>query len=434
MAGDRRQVPQRAFTADAAAAIAGPEWLRSRRVEAFERFAATELPTPADEVWRYSRIDELDLDAYAPVAEGGGDGPAGGVLAAMEVRSGLVVTHNGRIVRTELDPALAGRGVTLGGLASDPEGPDRLGSVAAAPDAYVDLATAFLVDGVLLRVPSGVVVPDPIVVLHQVDQPGGAVFGRTVVQAGEGSQVTVGEYLGSPGDLDALVCPVVELDVADAANVSYLGVQELGRRVWQLGYQASRIGRDATLRSYSVALGGSYARTRTDSRLAGQGATANLLAAFFGDGEQMHDFRTMQDHAAPRTTSDLLFKGAVKDRAHSVYSGLIRVRKGAAGTNAFQTNRNLVLSEGARANSVPNLEIDENDLSCSHASAVGPIDEDQRYYLACRGVPPEVADRLIVLGFFDEIVERAPVPEVRGALRQAVSAKLGHGGEGEGTE
>ena len=122
----------------------------------------------------------------------------------------------------------------------------------------------------------------------------------------------------------------------------------------------------------------------------------------------MHDFRTLQDHAAPATTTDLLFKGAVQDRGRSVYSGLIRVRPGARGTNAFQTNRNLVLSEGARADSVPNLEIDENDVGCSHASAVGPVDEEQRFYLESRGVPPEVADRLIVLGFFGEVLDRLP--------------------------
>ena len=134
--------------------------------------------------------------------------------------------------------------------------------------------------------------------------------------------------------------------------------------------------------------------------------------------------RQLQDHDAPRTTSDLLFKGAVEDQAQSVYSGLIRVRKGARGTNAFQTNRNLVLSDGAHADSVPNLEIEENDVRCSHASAVGPIDEDQRYYLESRGVPPAVADRLIVLGFFDEILDRTPVPGLRELLRGAVAAKL----------
>ena len=217
---------------------------------------------------------------------------------------------------------------------------------------------------------------------------------------------------------------MVELDVHDAARLHYLNVQQLGSRVWQIAYQASRVGRDATLDSSSVALGGDYARVRTDSAVSGKGATSNLLAVYFGDGESMHDFRTMQDHVAPATTSDLLFKGAVRDEAKSVYSGLIRVRKEAAGTNAFQTNRNLVLSEGAHVESVPNLEIEANDVRCSHASAVGPIDDEQRFYLESRGITPDVAERLIVLGFFGEVLDRLPVPALAGPLRAAVMSKL----------
>jgi Fe-S cluster assembly protein SufD len=138
----------------------------------------------------------------------------------------------------------------------------------------------------------------------------------------------------------------------------------------------------------------------------------------------MHDFRTMQDHAAPSTTSDLLFKGAVEDVAQSVYSGLIRVRKEAVGTNAFQTNRNLVLSEGARAESVPNLEIETNDVRCSHASAVGPIDDDQRFYLESRGIPPEETERLIVLGFFADILGGLPARTLGERMRAEVATKL----------
>jgi Fe-S cluster assembly protein SufD len=240
------------------------------------------------------------------------------------------------------------------------------------------------------------------------------------VRIGRAAEASVVEVSVS-GEGPVLTVPTVDLEVSDDARLSYVGIQDLGRAAWQLGYQVSRVGRDGHLSSFSVALGGSYARLRTDARLAGQGGTSNLLAAYFGDGEQMHDFRTMQDHEAPKTTSDLLFKGAVADEARSVYSGLIRVRRGAVGTNAFQTNRNLVLSEGARAHSVPNLDIAENDVRCSHASAVGPIDPDHRYYLESRGIPREVADRLIVLGFFDDILERAPVPGVRSWLRSAVA-------------
>jgi Fe-S cluster assembly protein SufD len=145
---------------------------------------------------------------------------------------------------------------------------------------------------------------------------------------------------------------------------------------------------------------------------------------YFGEGHQMHDFRTIQAHVGPHTRSDLLFKGAVANSSHSVYTGVIRVEKGAVGTNAFQTNRNLVLGEGAHADSVPNLEIEENDVRCSHASAVGPIDEDQRFYLESRGVPTQIADRLITLGFLDEVLVRTPVPAVLPWLRQHLSDKL----------
>lgn len=418
------------LTADASAALPGPDWLRARRARAFDRFAATPLPTDAEEVWRYSRIAELDLDRFGPAPEPQATGmPAGldEVLAAVGPRAGLLVVSNGTVIRKELEDGLAGKGVVVDGLADVADGADLLGATGGEADAFTALNEAFLADAAVIDVPQGVVVEAPIVVFECVEGDGAAVMPRTIVRLGEDAQATVVDVLTST-DVDAFVAPVVELQVGDAAVLKWLGVQDLGRRVWQVGYHVSRVGRDATLSSANVVLGGDYARVRTDSRLAGQGGTSNLLAVYFGDGDQMHDFRTLQDHDAPKTTSDLLFKGAVEDRAQSVYSGLIRIRKGAGGTSAYQTNRNLVLSQGAHADSVPNLEIEENDVRCSHASAVGPIDEDQRYYLESRGVPTEVAERLIVLGFFEEILDRTPVPGLRPLLRGAVAAKLGAGG------
>ena len=165
---------------------------------------------------------------------------------------------------------------------------------------------------------------------------------------------------------------------------------------------------------------------RTEARLDGPGAESDLLAVYFGDGAQMHDFRTFQDHVAPRTRSDLLFKGAVEDTARSVYSGLIRIRPDAQKVEATQSNRNLVLNEGAGAESIPNLEIEADDVRCSHASTVGPIDDDQRYYLETRGVRPDDAERLIVLGFFEDVFARLPVPALATPLRRAVHEKVGH--------
>ena len=408
------------FTPEAAARLPGPEWMRERRVAAADRFVDTGLPTEAEEIWRYSRISELDLDAYEPVTEGSSEVPDGIDLTGVGERSALIVTSNGRVVAAELDPALAERGVVAGDVADA----DLLETVAlSSTDAFTELSTAFTSSATLVRVPKGVVVDRPIVVAHWIDGDGAAVFPRTFVKLSEDAQATVIELYQS-ADIAAFVDPVIELDVEAAARLSYTSVQRLGPRVWQTAYQASRVGRDAELRSAAVALGGDYARLRTDSRLEGRGATSYLLAVYFGAGSGMHDFRTMQDHAAPATTSDLLFKGAVAGTAKSVYSGLIRVRKEAPGTNAFQTNRNLVLSEGAGAESVPNLEIETNDVRCSHASAVGPIDEEQRYYLESRGIPPQIAERLIVLGFFAEVLERLPSPDLGRTLGDELAVRL----------
>jgi Fe-S cluster assembly protein SufD len=277
------------------------------------------------------------------------------------------------------------------------ERPVPIGDVAGEPDAYAALNAACLSGPLTVRVARGSVVSDPIVVVHWVDAAGLATFPRTIATVGEDAEARLIEVVAS-ADVAALVVPVTELDAEAAARVGYVNIQTLGPRSWQVGLQASRVGRDADLVSQSVAFGGEYARVRTDSSLTGKGGSSRLLAVYFGAARQMHDFRTVQAHAAPKTRSDLLFKGAVAELSHSVYSGLIRIDKGAVGSNAFQTNRNLVLGEGAHADSVPNLEIEENDVRCSHASAVGPIDEEQRFYLESRGVPPEVSARLIALG------------------------------------
>ena len=263
-------------------------------------------------------------------------------------------------------------------------------------------------------------------------------FPRTLVELGESAEAGVIE-LTAPGVTDtvlpageesdtsasaALVVPVTELRVSDDARLRYANLQVLGQGTTSIAVQASSVGRDATLQSFTAGLGGRYARVRTDSDLLGQAGRTSLLAAYLGTGQQVHDFRTLQDHHAPRTESQLLFEGAVADTARSVYSGLIRIRKGARGANAFQTNHNLVLSEGAHADSVPNLEIDENDVKCSHASSVGPIDEEQRYYLETRGIDPAVAERLIVLGFFSDLAGRAPFPGVGRWVEDAVRRRM----------
>jgi Fe-S cluster assembly protein SufD len=340
---------------------------------------AVVLPSPEEEIWRYSRIAELDL----------------GLFAAASLPVSVTGWHYDNDVPADTAPPV-----------------DVFGELNATHG-----------DAVVIRIPDGHVATDPIEVVWGSPADGTIVFPRLIVDAGAGSEVTVVERFAS-GDVQAVVVPVTELRAHDGANLRYVAVNMLGRRAWQLAHQIARGGRDSTSLLATVALGGYYARVRSDARLDGIGATGDQIAAYFGEGDQMHDFRTLQDHAAPKTTSNLLFKGAVEDHARSVYTGLIRVRKEAPGTNAFQTNRNLKLSEGAWADSVPNLEIENNDVRCSHASAVGPIDADQRFYLESRGVPPDTADRLIVLGFFDEVLEKLPAPHLVPELRAAVAAKL----------
>ncbi|CAN5688820.1 Fe-S cluster assembly protein SufD [soil metagenome] len=419
------------FTASAAAALAGPAWLRTRRTAAAERAEAAGLPSTDEEVWRYSRVADLDLGAYRPVADGSrpAEPTAAPVLADVTTRAGTVVVVDGRIAHVELDRRWVDRGVVLGALADAPDGADALGSVAArAPDVFAELNTAYGTDPVLLRVPAGVTLDAPVVISHQVSADGAATFPRLVVQAGADSEVAVVDHHGST-DVAALVLPVIELDAGPAARLRYLHVQELGPRVWQIASQVSRVGQDATLVAASAALGGDYARLRADCRLEGRGATGDLLSVYFGEDHQTLDFRTFQDHRAPDTTSNLLFKGAVGGHSRSVYTGLIRVRKEAHGTNAFQTNRNIKLSDHAWAESVPNLEIENNDVRCSHASAVGPIDPEQRFYLESRGVPPEVAERLVVAGFFAEVLAQFPIEALAPALAARISEKLERGYE-----
>jgi Fe-S cluster assembly protein SufD len=375
-----------AFSPAVARAFAQP--FQARRVEAAERIEGAELPTTAEEIWRYSRIEELDLGRYQPQ-------PADTTVT----RGDEWLVAPGEL--TELPAAIDGD----------------------APDVFAEMNTAFM-SPVVVRIPKGAVAGAPVVVTHTVGGTGAAVFPRLVIDAGEDSELTVVERFVSNGGDSPLVVPFVEIRAATAARVRYLAVNDLDERTWLIGHQQAVGGRDSTVTLGTFALGGHYARIRTEARISGAGGSTRQIALYFAGGEQMHDFRTIQDHDAPHTTSDLLFKGAVQDHSRSVYTGLIRIRKHARGTSAFQTNRNLTLGAGAWAESVPNLEIETNDVRCSHASTVGPIDPEHRFYLESRGIPTQIAERLIVLGFFDEVLEQLPVGDLAAELRGRVSAKL----------
>jgi Fe-S cluster assembly protein SufD len=347
------------------------------------------FPTVEEEIWRYSRIGEIQLDKFSlgtttATIEHGADVQLQGADAAASVGSGM---HQHADIFAQLNT--------------------EHGSV------------------ISLRMGKGKVHPETVVITHSLSESGIVAYPRLVIQAEENSEITVVERFVSADGIESLVVPVVEVHAAQSARVTYLAINELGNKTWQIGHQIAVGERDSTVRMFTVALGGDYARMRAEVRLVGQGASAQQTALYFADGTQMHDFRTLQSHEAPRTRSDLLFKGAVKDTSKSVYTGLIKITEAGTKTEAFQTNRTLTLSRGAWAESVPNLEIDTNDVKCSHASTVGPIDDEQRFYLESRGVPPEIAERLVVFGFFDEVIERLPKSEFVDGIRERVIAKLG---------
>jgi len=425
-----------AFTVEAARALAGPDWLVARRIAAAEEFASTPMPTAAAEEWRYSPISQLDLDAYRLAGTGGGadsssrsDGAAdrGAELVSLTrlvpQAAAVVDVVNGRVTAARGLEKLADKGVTVAPAADLADGAERLGHVVGSPrGAFTLLNDAFAATAIVVDVPDGAVVDGVIAVRQRGEGAATASFPRLSVRVGRNAQAEVLDVQCSPAPV--LTVPVVELDVRAAGRLGYLNMQQHHRGAWQIALQAARVARDATLTAAVAGLGGGYARTRADTTLTGRGATGDLLSAYFGSGHQTLDFRTFQDHAAPDTTSNLLYVGAVADAARSIYTGLIRVRANARGTNAFQTNRNLKLSRDAWAESVPNLEIENNEVRCSHASTVGPVDEDQLYYLESRGVPTPTAKRLIVAGFFDQVLRKLPVRSAARAVRAGIAAKL----------
>ena len=421
------------FTVEAARGLPGPRWLIERRTAAAERFAACEPPTTAAEEWRYSAIADFDLGAYR-LTNGSHAGSSGSAVASTDHVAAVLGTDHpevlavvdvidGRLAAITGAERVAAAGAFIGPLSDAPGAAAALGSVAQdSGDYFTLLNDAFTPEPVLLDVPAGATLDGMIVVRQTARNATAASFPRLVVRLAEGAHATVVDVQHC--DTAALVVPVVELDVAAGARLGYLSVQQHGQRVWHIASQLARVGQEAALVAATVALGGGYARTRTDTRLVGRGASGDLLSAYFGTGEQILDFRTYQDHAAADTTSNLLYLGAVGDRARSVYTGLIRVRPDARGTNAYQTNRNLKLSDDAWAESVPNLEIENNEVRCSHASAVGPVDPEQVFYLESRGVPTAIAERLIVKGFFDEVIDALPARAVAAAIREALTLKL----------
>ena len=402
------------FSPDLVDALDGSDALTKRRRAAAERAVASGMPSFTEEVWRYTPIDDLDPALYAFSAPGGAAGPAGLMDGVDDGAAAVVRITNGAVV----DVSVRAEGIRVGTLGDGAD--DLIGTVAPeGPDVFGDWNLALATAPVAVSIDPNAVVTAPIVVHVHTDVEGLAWFPRLVVVAGRTSQATVIEH-HTGGDTPALVCPLTELSVGDGAHLGHLTVQELGSGAWQIANLCSDVGRDSNLRTGQVAMGGAYARARIGIDMTGRGGHSEIDAVYFGRGSSTLDFRTFQTHVAPHTTSDLLFKGAVDDHARAVYTGLIRIEADAPHVVANQTNRNLKLSPNAWAESVPNLEIENSDVQCSHASSIGPVDADQRFYLESRGVPTDVAEALVVRGFFDEVLDALPSEEISASVRQRI--------------
>ena len=404
---------------------AAPGYVEELRREALERFEALPIPSQETEEWRYTDLSDLDL-SFLPHAPGHG----GGVPAVEGARAGVQLQHNSSVAMTTSNQDLEARGVIFCDLDEAAAKHEELVAphlhrlVPTDRTKFSALHGAFRTGGTFLYVPPGVTVELPLQTLTYLDQENGAVFPHTLLVAGDDSEVTFIDRYAGPDLRRGLSVAIAEIVVGRAARVRYASIQEWGDGVTHLGVQRAEVNRDADLRSLAIGFGASLARAEAEALLAEPGASSEMLGIYFGDGDQHFDHRSEQDHAAVNCTSDLLYKGALRDRSRGVYSGWVHVRPGAQKTNAMQTNRNIILSESAFARSIPNLEIEADDVRCGHAASVGPVEEEQLFYLMSRGIPRAEAERLIVFGFFNEVLDRITLEEVRQSASLSIEAEL----------
>jgi Fe-S cluster assembly protein SufD len=433
------------YTTDTFARLAArasePAWLTERREEALARFDALAWPTAQEEDWRHTDLRPLDIEAFDPTPPQ--HEPVSGLDAVPAAikdaaigrrgdRDGLAIQVDADVVHSRLRPALEQKGVVFAPLSrAAAEHPDLVADtlgragVSESDEKIAALTHAFFSGGTFLYVPRGVALELPVQSVRWITRAGLAVFPRVVIVADEGAEVTYIDHYGS-ADLDdpVLAAAGVEIYAQQGARVSYFALQDWAQTAWHFNVQRALIGRDATVRSLAATFGAKVSRSRVDCLLDGQGATSEMLGLYFGDHDQHIDNRSLQDHRAPHTTSDLYYKGALKGTSRSVYSGLVHIGKGAQKSDAQQANRNLLLSEGSSADPKPFLEIEANDVRCTHGVSVGRPDREVLFYMQSRGLDADEAERVFVKGFFQEIIDRVHVPETRATLEEAIEEEL----------
>lgn len=413
-----------------------PTWLLDRRRRAFEAFSGMALPTAREEEWRRTDIRGLKLANFGPPSA---QAPSAEERSALNISWEALATHyatglehvNAASTRSA-DPAKLGGAVLVDLATAAKQHPEILEryflteAVSPTADAFSALHAAFWTGGTLLYVPKGVKVEAPLFTLIGLAGGGKVDFDHTLVVVEEGAEATLVRETASVGrgDAPALHAGAVELFVGRGARLRFVNVQNWDASTWHFSRERALVGADASIQWTVGGLGGRLAKVNQEVALTGSGADAQVNGVMFTTGKQHLAYFTRQDHAAPHTRSDLLYKAGLKDSSRIVWKGMIRVEKDAQRTDAYQKDDNLILSDHARADSIPGLEIEANDVRCTHGATAGRVDEEMIFYLQARGVPKPTAIRLIVEGFFANVYDRITLEPVRETLRQSVAAKL----------
>lgn len=390
-----------------------PAWRAEQMSNAYAAFEAQVLPSGAEETWRYVDLG-FDLDDLVPATDPGeAIAPGPFLTTAGGESSGRITILDGAVV----DVAVSDENVSVRRLG---ELDSLVPAAAVDRDKFAAAHVAFARDGVRVESARRSVVERPLVIDIQATIPGTVSFPHVEIVAGAESELPVVLVYRSPDGIENVAVPGITLEAGDGGRLRFLSVQGWGDATVGITHQRLRLGRDATGRLGEVGLGGRLARLDLEVELEGVGSSTEVVGLYFGEREQTLDYRMVINHIGRNTSSDVFLKGAVEDDAQSIFTGLLRIEKDAVRSSAFETNRNLVLSENAKAHSVPNLEILCNDVVCGHGSSVGPLEEEHLYYLQSRGISRTRAERMLVRGFFTEVIDRLPVDVVAEPLQQAV--------------
>jgi Fe-S cluster assembly protein SufD len=408
------------------------EFLTKYRKKAWEAFEKMDLPTTNEEAWRRTDIRQLETDQFK-IANNEGEItiPEELIQSFLDNSPGGQVTLTSNGAKTVLSPELAKKGLIFTDFENAAiEHPDVLEKVLgqivnAEEDKFSAMAAAFSKTGVLLYVPKGIQIEQPLQSLFWASDVRKAHFSHILIWLEDQSSATYFHETSSESeDTQTLHSGIVEIHVGQGARLKFIEIQSWGKQVWNFTHERARIDQDGTLEWIYGAVGSHLTKNFSEIELVGQGATGNMAGFYFTDGVQHLDHDTQQNHLAPNTTSDLLFKGALMDNSRSVWQGMIYVAPGAQKTDGYQSNPNLVLDKNAKADSIPGLEIMADDVRCTHGATVGKIDPNEVFYLNSRGIPKVEAERLIVEGFFDPVLQKIPYDRIRERLQKAIVDKL----------